>query len=333
MTHRTNHRNIARINRPRQHLLVERPQILQRTTTPTDYHAIHTTQSIRIPVHQPNRTRHLTSRSLALNPHRIHQQLNHRPTSPNRLYHVPNRCPRRTRHNHNTLRKPRQPPLPLTPKQTLLFKLLTHLTKRKLQRTNTQRLHPTDIQLITTAPLKHINMTRRNDLHPVRRVKLHPASRRPPHYTRQLAARILQHKIQVTTRMTLEIAQLTHNMQRRRQMRLDRILHQLRHPRHCQPHRNHLRITHPHFASPPKCHTQPSSTPNQTNTDLPTHTRRNRPSIDPPTRPPHNAKPMDTLCPILASIPIETFLWLTIPPIVMAIIALVHSLKHWNKEQ
>ena len=36
---------------------------------------------------------------------------------------------------------------------------------------------------------------------------------------------------------------------------------------------------------------------------------------------------------LIAALPAETVFWLLVPPVVMFVVALVHSLKNWNRSR
>ena len=147
MPHSAHNRQAAIRNRPRHHLLVKRPQILQASPATAHNQHIH----FRALIRRANRLRNLLLAARPLHRRGIQHQRNMRRTTAQRRNHIAQRSRRQTRYHTDALRVFRQSLFTLGRKQTLRIQLLFQpfITLKKLPHPHLPHLVHIDLELAT----------------------------------------------------------------------------------------------------------------------------------------------------------------------------------------
>ena len=160
------HRDRTRHHRPRDHLLIERPQILQTSSSSYDQDHIRHFSSTNL----FDRLRYLLRSPLSLNLHSKHRQLNPRTSSLQDMNRIPNRRSSRTCNQHHPLHKIRNLSLPFRGKKSLCLQLPFQIFKSLVQIPLSSRLEISDDQLIRPTRRIHRHFPLCHHLRPILRL-------------------------------------------------------------------------------------------------------------------------------------------------------------------
>src|ERR1700722_852458 len=193
VTHRRNHRNPRRRNRPRQPFIVERRQIFRRSAAARHHNHIHIFPLIK----NPHARSDFSRRGVTLHLCRIDQHAHRVVPTPQNIQNVAQCRGLRRRYHANSRRQRRNRFFALCRKQSFVLQLRLKLLERQLQRARALGLNKFRRNLKLAAVFVHRHAPAHQRLQSIRRTKTQQPSRGAEHHHANLRIPILQREIKV----------------------------------------------------------------------------------------------------------------------------------------